>query len=203
MKNKMNTKKIKLLSKSQLKIIEEIVRNPGINLTKIITKTRLSPNYVSGFVNSLVERGVLKEEKLKKKRVYLRRFFFNFESYFAKNIFVISKEDQKEDFFDKYPSFRPIFEQIIKNVSGINFILIYGSYARFSATKESDIDILIVGDIKDKHKIKEIFVTLDIEPSIKIESIKDFRIRKADALHQQILKDNIIVYDNGKFIDEL
>lgn len=191
----------KLVNYSQLKIIEEIIKNPGINLRELIRATKLSPNYVSKFVNLLIKREIIKEEKLIKKRVYLRRFFFNKKSEVAKNFFLMAKEEKKEIFFDKYPQLRPLFYQIIEEIKAIDFIFIYGSYARFAAEKGSDLDLLIVGEIKDKEKIKEVFVSSDIEPSIKIESLTNFKKRINDDLHKQILRENILIYNSRKFID--
>ncbi|MEA3329528.1 MAG: winged helix-turn-helix domain-containing protein [Nanoarchaeota archaeon] len=192
-----------LINKSQIKIVNEVFRNPGINLREIIFKTRLSPNYVLKYVNHLVKLGILKEEKLEKKRVYLRRFFLNFDSNITRNFFSLVKEEQKEDFFQEYPKLRSVFNQLIQEIKTLDFILVYGSYARFASTKNSDIDILIVGNIKNKECIREILISLDIEPSIKIETLNSFEKRKHDALHQQILKDNVLIYDAGRFIKEL
>lgn len=192
---------MKLLNNSQIKIIEEIFRNPGLNLRELIAKTRLSPNYVSAYVNFLVKKEVVKEEKLEKKRVYLRRFYLNFGSSLTKSIFMIVHEEKKEKMFDKYPELRAVFEQLAKEAKGIEFLLVYGSYARLAAEKDSDLDVLIVGNIKNKERIREIFVTLKMEVSVKIETFNDFAKRIKDALHQQIIKEGILIYDSGKFID--
>lgn len=192
----------KIINKSQVKIILEIFRNPGINLREIISRTKLSPNYVSDFVNRLVERKILNEEKLEKKRVYLRRFFLNLKSESALNFFKLVKEEEKDIFLEKYPKLKPIFIQLEKE-SGVGLIMVYGSYARLEASKESDIDILIVGNIKNKEKIKEVFVTLDVDVSIKVENLKDFKTRKDDALHRQIIKEGIILFDKSVFSEIL
>ncbi len=193
----------KIIDKSQIKIIEEILKEPGINLREIIRRTRLSPNYVSANVNSLVGKGIVREEQLKKERVYLRRFYYDFESKIAKHYFFIVEDEKKEIMISKYPFLKPIFNQIIEyfHDKKISFIILYGSYARLSAEKDSDLDILIVGNIKYKEKIKEIFVSLPIEVSIKIESLKDFQKRAGDMLHQQIIKDHIIIYDFDDFAE--
>ncbi|HLC86654.1 MAG TPA: nucleotidyltransferase domain-containing protein, partial [Candidatus Nanoarchaeia archaeon] len=165
----------KLINNSQVKVIEEVFNSPGINLREIIRKTGLSPNYVSNYVNLLTKKDALKEERLEKNgRAYLRRFFINFKSSIARNIYMIVKEEKKETFFRKYPKLRPIFNQIIKEIKGIEFVLVYGSYSRLAAEKESDIDIMIVGKIKNKEKIREILVSLNIEVSINIETLDNF-----------------------------
>lgn len=194
---------LSLINKSQIKVIEIVFKNPGINLREIIARTKLSPNYVSDYVNKLVERSIFKEEKLEKKRVYLRRFYFNFDSSLAGNLFVLVKEDEKEEFFKEYPSLKPIFSQFINEINKMDFLLVYGSYSRLAAEKDSDIDILIVGDIKNNQKIREILVSLNIETSIKIETLSEFKKKVNDPLHQQILKDHVVIYDSGRFINIL
>ncbi len=82
-------------------------------------------------------------------------------------------------------------------------IILYGSYAKGIADIESDIDILIIGSISKKERLHEIFITLEAEPSIKIESLKNFRKRKNDALHQEILRHHVLLYDKGIFIQEM
>jgi len=193
---------MKILNSSQTKIIREIIRTPGINLRGVIEKTKLSPNFVSEYVNLLVERGILKEERLEKKRVYLRRFYFNLKSDLGKNIFSLVKEEEKDEFFKKYKKLKPVFQQFVEEIK-TDFILVYGSYARLAAEKDSDLDLLIVGNIKNREKIREILVSLDIEVSIKIETLKNFEKRIKDALHQQIIMDNILIYDSGKFVELL
>src|SRR3989338_11404786 len=99
----------KLLNKSQVKVILEIFKNPGINLREIITNTKLSPNFVSDYVNDLIKREMLTEEKLEKKRVYLRRFFLNFDSTTTQHFFKLIKEEEKQSFFEKYPKLKSVF----------------------------------------------------------------------------------------------
>ncbi len=191
---------IRIINKSQVKIFKSIFNNPGINLRGIIESTKLSPNYVLEYVNELVKRGVLVEEKLEKKRIYLRRFFLNFNSNLTKNIFLLIKEEEKEGFFTKYPHLRSIFNQIIEEIKKIDFLIVYGSYARMNARKNSDIDILIVGNLKNKEKIREALVSFETEASIKVEALKNFKKKKDDAIHNQIIKEGILIYDSGKFV---
>ncbi|MBU2522816.1 MAG: winged helix-turn-helix transcriptional regulator [Nanoarchaeota archaeon] len=194
---------MKLLNNSQIKIIEEIFKNPGINLTGIIEKTRLSPNYVSNYANLLSSKNIIKEERLEKKRVYLRRFYLNFNSNLAKNLFMLVKDERKEMLFKKYPQLRQSLEHVCSEIREMDFFLIYGSYARLAAEKESDLDILVVGNIKNNERIREMMVSLDMEISIKIETLGNFKKRINDALHRQIIKENVLICDSGKFIEVL
>lgn len=190
-----------LINSSQRKIIWEIYEEPGINLSNIIKKTRLSPNYVSGYVNFLVKKGIVKEERIGRKKAHIRRFFFNFISSEARALFTLVEHENKEILFKKYPKLRTFFEQL-QDIPGIDFILIYGSYARLAADKDSDIDILIVGKKINSRRIREIFVTLDIETSIKIEAYQAFEKNLAEKrpLYLGIMREHVLVFDKGKFI---
>ena len=192
----------KLINNSQVNVVEEIVRNPGINVREIISKTRLSPNFVLKYVNNLIDRGVLREEKFEKKRVYLRRFYFNFKSLVGINLIRLIKDEQRENFFQKYKHLRNVFEQLEK-IKGVELVLVYGSYARFAEDKGSDIDVLIVGNVRDKDKFREIFVSLEKDVSLKIETIKSFENRLKDALHQQILKEGVVICGGDLFVEFL
>lgn len=192
----------KLINASQAKVIETIFKNPGINLTGIIEKTKLSPNYVSNYVNFLSKKNILREERLEKKRVYLRRFFLNLKSSLGKNIFTLFKEEEKEFFFKKYPKLTPILSQL-SELKGIEFIVVYGSYAKFTAETDSDLDLLMVGKGINKERAREVLVNLEMEVSIKIETLKIFIKRINEPLHKQILKDNILIYGSGKFVNLL
>jgi len=189
-----------LLNKSHVKIMLEIFRNPGINLREIISRTKLSPNFVSKYINHLVERRIVREEKLEKKRVYLRRFFLDFGRNSGRNYFRLVKEEERELFFRRYSNLRTVFREL-ENEVNMGFVLVYGSYARLEASEESDIDILVVGRGVNREKIREIFVSLDIDVSIKVESLKDFKRRAGDALHQQIFKEGVAVFDEGGYFD--
>ncbi len=190
-----------ILKNSQIKIIEAILHNPGINLRGIIEKTKISPNYVSGFVNSLVKKRVLKEESFSKRRVYLRMFYIDLKKDLTRNLISLVQDTKKERLFEKYPKIRPVLEQISTQVAGIDFLIVYGSYSRLSAEKDSDLDLLMVGRIKDLDRIREILVSLDIEPSLKIETLSDFTRRIKDDIHKQIVKEGIVIKGFQKFID--
>lgn len=182
------------MNNSQIKILQEILKNPGVNLRGIIRETKLSPNFVSNLLNNFVKNKIFKEERIEIGKKYLRRFSFNFDSLSGKDVFNVLKWEEKHLFFEKYPKLNKIFDELIENVGGLKMIIIYGSYARKSATKKSDIDLLFIGNIKDKNKIKEILVTLETEPSIKIEALQDFKKRRNDALHSQIIREGVIIF---------
>ncbi len=194
-------------NKTELKIVKAIYENPGINLTGLIKKTRSSPNLVLKYVNILSSHSVIKEEKSSgKKKIHVRNLKANFDTEIAKNIYSAIEIDKKLLFLNRYREISPYciqLEDILKNKTC--FFLVYGSYARFTASKDSDLDILIVGNLKNEEikRIREVFVTLEKELSLKIETIVNFIKNKDKPLYQNILKEHVIIIGADKYIDIL
>ncbi|MBW6461861.1 MAG: nucleotidyltransferase domain-containing protein [DPANN group archaeon] len=102
------------------------------------------------------------------------------------------------DILQLYPHLRRIIE-IIKSDRRINMAVIFGSYAKHSATKTSDIDLYV--DTEDRI-LKEILSDIDSKLSIKIG-----KYDKANLLIKEIEKDHIIIkgvdefYEKNKFFE--
>ncbi len=114
------------------------------------------------------------------------------------NHIYISEHFKLSKLFQKYPFMAVIAESILSKIDG-KLIVIFGSFAKFSATKDSDIDIFI--ETTDRN-IKSIIENIDSRLSIKIG--------KFDAnslLIKEIIKDHAILkgveyyYEKNKVFD--
>lgn len=98
----------------------------------------------------------------------------------------------------KYPNLRRIIELIKKNEK-ISLAVLFGSYAKNTAKKESDIDIYI--DTTD-NKLKEEVELIDSRISVKIG-----KYNKDSLLIKEIEKNHVIIkgietyYEKNKFFD--
>ncbi len=93
--------------------------------------------------------------------------------------------------------------QIIEDsLAKIKFCLVYGSFARFVADNESDLDLWLVGEInvETKNRIREIFSTLDREYNMTIETERQFLKKINDPIHQNIIKNHVIIYGEKEFL---
>ena len=98
----------------------------------------------------------------------------------------------------KYPALEPILDSII-NKTKSNLVVLFGSYAKFRAKKDSDIDIYI--ETRDS-RIKKDVELINSRLSVKIGSFD-----KESILVKEIIKNHIIIkgveeyYEKIKFLE--
>lgn len=191
-------------TETKLRILKIIYENPEINLTRLIKKAKTSPNIVLKYVNNLIKFNILKEKRFGgKKKTHIRNLKVDLSSNLSALIFSLIEIEKKLIFLNKYKEIRPFVNQLEELFNkNINFCLIYGSFARLAADKESDLDIWMIGnpDIEMTKRISEIFSTLKREYSIKIETLKQFLKNINNPIHQNILREHIVVYNEMEFL---
>jgi len=142
-------------------------------------------------LQSLQENNIIDFKKIGNNKIYslknnliARQIIFNAENYKLLNL------------ISKYPYLEHLLEDILKQSSS-NLVILFGSYAKFRANKNSDIDLYI--ETKDKN-IKKKLEDLHSRLNVKI-GLFDNR----SLLIQEIIKDHVILkgvevyYDKIKF----
>lgn len=85
-------------------------------------------------------------------------------------------------------------------------IIVYGSVARCIATKDSDIDILVIGkDRKDWEIVSKIAYDIDFENGFRTFTTTIFltdeefgyRLKVGDPFLSNVLKEGVVLYDSG------
>lgn len=190
-------------SEARVRVIRSVYETPGIKMTGLIKKAGTSPTIVTKYVNELVKAGVFRENISGVKRTHIRALYPKFSS-FGILVFSLIEADKKHAFLAKYSKFRPIITQLEQLLwkSKVEFCLIHGSFARLSADKTSDVDILIVGDLtKNENKaLSEILVTLERNYTVDVESIETFIEKSGNPFHQTILRDHVVVWNEYGFV---
>ena len=184
-------------TKVKMKIVKAIYENPSINVTNLIKKVNTSPNSALDYINLLEKYGILKATRSNGKKVPVRNLVFDFNSPIALQIISIIEIDRRYLLLQKYAKLNHLFDKIYDNVNG--FALLYGSYTRFAADKESDIDLLIVDNKANKSKINEVIVTFP-EVSLKIDSTNRFLSALSKPLYQNILKEHVIICNELNYL---
>lgn len=160
----------------------------------IAKKTSLSPQTALNNLNQLVKKQILsfivrgrnKEYRLELKNLQSKIMLEMAEHYKA------LKRLQNEELNILFSEIAPYCESII----------LFGSFAQWKETKDSDIDLVIVGKA-DKKKIKQIKEKYTKEINIEFISLADFKksFKEKKALAIEVLKNHILFGNIKPIID--
>ncbi len=158
------------------KIFGSLLRQPleSKSIHKISVDTKLSYVTVHKLIPNLIKRRLVKQEK--KGKACLISVDFEHAGLEELSSAILS---EKAGFLKKYPQIAVLTKEIEEALTGEFYILLlFGSYAKENAGKESDIDLLfIIPHRKDIEIYKEkINKALRLYPKVK----KDFNIVSTD-----------------------
>jgi len=172
----------------ELNIILLLLRG-GLHLRAIAKNLKESHSTVLRKINNLLEENVL-DYKMEgrnkifyiKKNIQAKNYVFNAERY--KLIKLLRK----------YPKLSIIVEDVLKNVNE-KLIILFGSYAKFKAKKESDIDIYIETENKKiRTKLEMLYSKL---------SVKIGKFNLNSNLAKEIIKNHVILRGVEEFYDKI
>ncbi len=116
----------------------------------------------------------------------------------ARYAIYIAEHYKLSKLFERYPKLAIIFDEVLKKAKG-DMIILFGSYASFSAREDSDIDLYI--ETQDSHlkkNISHVHSTL---------SVKIGQFELSSLLIKEIIKNHIILrgmerfYEKTRFFD--
>ncbi len=162
----------------KIKIVESLLKREN-HIRGLAKELKTNQTTIARKINELYRENVVDYRKEGRNKVYfLKKSLESFE-------FVLITEHYKLlEILKKYPQLRKTFQEIIKN-GKIKLAILFGSYAKKTATKESDIDIFI--ETRDR-TIKEDVEKIDSRISIKIG-----RLDKKSLLIKEIKKNHVII----------
>ncbi len=190
--------------KLELKIVDLLARNTERKFTinEVAKSLKEYYSFVHRTVNKLIKDGVITKEKAGKS--YLCSINLDSEKTVA--LIQLSEIEKKNDFYNSNKELKVILEDFVKSVESTAnpiSIVLFGSYAKSTATKESDIDILLI--IKTKAGIdkitKEVYAKYGKEINAVLMTSGDFKKQKDKALIKEVIKDHYVLYGVEKFIN--
>ena len=171
-----------------LEVVNVLIREKT-HLREMARRLKESHSTVLRRVNELVKENVL-DYKIEGKN----KIFFIKNNLQARNYVYSAERYKLVKLLKKYPRLSIIFSDILKSVHG-RIIVLFGSYAKFSAKPDSDIDIYIdTADGKIKHRVEE------------INSRIRAKIGKFDMnslLIREIIKNHVILSDIEEFYEKI
>jgi len=135
-----------------------------------------------------LEKNNILKSKTEGKNKY---FFLNLDNIKTKHYLLHSEIYQTDVFIEKYPAIKLFLKSISNNIP----LIVFGSFAKFSADKDSDLDLLIVSDKSDFqfHLLPYKLHQLNLKESTFIKS--------NEAIIKQIQENHIILNNHSFFVN--
>lgn len=168
----------------KLEIVGELI-NKNVHLRALSRRLEVNPMTLSRKIKALVEENVLDFKEEGKNKIY----FLKKTSEAKANIFM-AENYKLTMLLKKYPNLRKIFDSIQKNKK-VSLAILFGSYAKGIARKNSDIDIYIE---TSNQGLKKEVEDLNMKLNVKIG-----KYNKNNLLIKEIEKNHIIIKGVERF----
>jgi len=158
----------------------------------LIGKVSLSQKGIALVLDGLEKEGVVTSRKSGN----MKFFRLNLKYAHIKDTIMIAEIAKKTQFLDK----QLVIANLFKNDNRI--VGIFGSYAKGTQKRDSDIDIFIIGEKagEDYSKKAKIY---DLDISIKYFTLKEFKglLQQKNPLIAEILENHILIFNVEQFIE--
>lgn len=157
---------------------------------QIAGKLKMNQKTVSNILNRLEKEGILKYLTEGKNKYY----FLNMLNPQIKDIIKMLEIARKNKFIQKYSKLKELFYALEKRAKGI--LVIFGSYANFTSNKDSDLDVFIIGSLREVEDLENLY-------KIKINIVKSSKekINKQNVFMKEIIKNHIIIKGVEEFVE--
>lgn len=153
----------------------------------------VSPRTAQLILGDLENKGILESKTKGKIRAYVLK-----RNELSRRYIIFAEHYKAIAFLEKNRMINEIIERASPFIRGIG--VIFGSYAKGTADKDSDLDIFIAGEY-DKNGVKKVSETYGIDISVKCYPLKTFEKNIAsDVLLKEVLKNHIVFLNAEQFI---
>jgi len=176
----------------KIEIIKELLKNNN-HIREIAKNLKINHMTIQRKIKELEKENIVDYKQEGKNKVYFLK-----KTLETKNYLIITESYKINKIINKYPNLRNIIEKIQKNTK-IKLAILFGSYSKERAKKESDIDIYIeTSNNALKKEIEHIYSKINVK-------IGKFDI--SSLLIKEIIKNHIIIkgieryYEKTKFFE--
>jgi predicted nucleotidyltransferase len=180
-----------LLNNKELIILKEFASDYSIKSygRKLASKLKMNQKTVSNVLNNLEKQHILKFTQEGKNKYY----YLNKSNHSVKDVIKLIEINKRIMFFNEYSKLNDLFLEIEKRSRGL--VIIFGSYANFSSTKNSDIDIFVIGKVDDLKDLEELY---NIKANIVYSSKDKFKLN--DLFIKEIINNHLILKGVEEYI---
>lgn len=133
-------------------------------------------------------------------------YSLNLENNQVREFLSLSEKKETLILLNKEFLIKKLYDEFLSlNLNGC--LVLFGSYAASTHTKESDIDLLYIGELKEneRKKIKGFGKTYNKEIHLTSMNLNQFKeqLTKQGALIKEIVRNHLILYSHDIFINEV
>lgn len=173
----------------ELEIIGYLLKEPLTYGRKISKELHIPLTTTQRVLHSLEKENILESRQTGKNRMYTLKKNLISKSY------IVNAENYKIiKLVHAYPLLTPLWEDILRKTP-YTMVVLFGSYAKFIAKKNSDIDIFI--------ETQDLKVKQDIEALNSKLSVKIGLLNPKDLLTKEIIKNHVILKGVERFYGQL
>jgi len=156
---------------------------------------RISPRTAQLILEDLENKGVIESKKRGKIKSYRIK-----KSELSRRYLIFTEQYKSIAFMEKNLLVKETIEKVSPFIKGIG--IIFGSYAKGTETKESDLDVFVAGNYETR-EVKEVSRNLGLEVSVKCYPLKIFEKNiNQDILLKEILKNHVVFVKAEEFIQK-
>ena len=181
-----------ILNIKKLKILKEFSTDYSRRIygRNVAQKLKVNQKTVSNILNELEGENILKfTQEGKNKYYYLNEFYP-----YIKEIIQLIEIQRKISFLERYKKLKELFLKLEERIQGI--LIIFGSYASFNATEKSDLDVFVMGKIKDIEDLEEFY-----NVKINIVNSNKNKFNKKEHIIKEIIKNHIVLKGVEDFVN--
>lgn len=132
-------------------ILEEFVKGKDRKIYGWLLAKKMKKNQktIANNLNKLEKKHILKFRTEGKNKYY----FLNFDSPYIKEVVKIVEINKKIRFLENNPGLISLVRELERNTEGI--LAVFGSYASGKSSTDSDLDLFLIGKIRNIDLIKE------------------------------------------------
>lgn len=171
-------------SKNRVKILSHLFfENEQSYIRELSKNLKISPSAVKKEIDNLINLNILKQ---KDNKIILNEncnYLLDLKNILLKTDYIIY----------------PIKKEL--NKRSIKFVILFGSFAKGNYKKESDIDLILIGDLKQSEAFKlikkiETKINKSINPIVWNE--EDFKVKKTGRFFKEIISNKYVLIKGDK-----
>lgn len=180
-----------LLNNKELKVLAEFTSGYDGEYygSAIASKLKMNQKTVSNILNKLEKQHLIKFKEEGRNKYY----FLNKLNPSTKEMIKLVEVNKRITFFEKYKQLNSLFSEMEKRTKGIG--VIFGSFANFTKTEKSDLDLFIVGSVGETEDLETLY---NIKINV-VKSTKD-KFKSNDLFLKEVIKNHIILKGVDDFI---